>query len=118
MHAQGGAGIVMVAGSDWRGIDPYHTLMARAHAIEGGMSVVRPARDATSMMFDAYGRVRASLGAWEDNEGIMMGIVPTRHVQTFYTTLGDWPAILAGGFLVFALTRALRMIAAADSGVQ
>lgn len=109
LHAKGGAGIVMVPGGDWRGIDPYHTLMVRARAIEGGMSVVRPVRDSTSMMFDAYGRIRARLGAWENNEGIMMGTVPTQHVRTLYTALGDWPAVVAGCFLLLAFARALRL---------
>ncbi len=107
-HAQGGAGLVVVPGSDWRGIDPYHTLMSRVRAIEGGMSVVRPARDGTSMMFDPYGRIRASLGAWEDNEKIMAGTVPTRQVRTLYAALGDWPALLAGVFLLAAVARAAR----------
>jgi apolipoprotein N-acyltransferase len=80
-HANGGAGVVMVPGGDWRGIDPHHSLMVRVRAIEGGMSVVRPVRDGTSMMFDAYGRVRASLGAWEANEGIIIGTVPTQQIR-------------------------------------
>lgn len=107
-HARGGAGVVMVPGGDWRGIDPYHTLMVRVRAIEGGMSVVRPVRDGTSMMFDAYGRVRASLGAWEVNEGIIVGTVPIQHIKTPYTLLGDWPAAVAAGFLLVALASIAR----------
>lgn len=107
-HARGGAGLVVVPGSDWRGIDPYHTLMSRVRAIEGGMSVVRPARDGTSMMFDPYGRIRASLGAWEENEKIIAGTVPTRQVRTLYAALGDWPALVAGAFLLVALVKAWR----------
>lgn len=117
-HAQGDAGLVMVPASDWRGIDPYHTLMARVRAIEGGMSVVRPVRDATSMMFDGYGRERASLGAWEDNDGIIVGTVPTRHIRTLYTLLGDWPAMIAAGFLLLVLAKALRRRPHPASGVQ
>ena len=41
-HARGGAGLVVVPSSDWRGIDPQHTFMARVRAIEGGFSLVRP----------------------------------------------------------------------------
>jgi apolipoprotein N-acyltransferase len=107
-QAQGDAGLVIVPASDWRGIDPYHTLMARVRGIEGGMAVVRPVRDATSMMFDAYGRVRASQGAWEGNEGILIGTVPTQHIKTVYTALGDWPAGLAAGLLLIACLRATR----------
>lgn len=107
-HAKGGAGLVVVPGGDWRGIDPYHTLMARVRGIEGGMAVVRPVRDATSMMFDAYGRIRASLGAWEVNDGIIIGTVPTQHIDTLYTRLGDWPVVIAALFLLAAIARAMR----------
>jgi apolipoprotein N-acyltransferase len=107
-HAKGGAGVVMVPGGDWRGIDPHHTLMVRVRAIEGGMSVVRPVRDGTSMIFDAYGRVCASLGAREANEGIIIGTVPTQHVETLYTLLGDWPAGAGALFLLAALAQVIR----------
>lgn len=107
-HARGEAGLVVVPGGDWRGIDPYHTLMVRARGIEGGMAVARPVRHGTSMVFDAYGRIRASLGAWEGNDGIMMGTAPTQHVSTLYTRLGDWPVLLAGLFLLLALIKSMR----------
>lgn len=115
-HAQGGAGLVIVPASDWRGIDPYHTLMARVRGIEGGMAVVRPVRNATSMMFDGYGRVRASLGAWEDNDGILIGTIPTQHINTIYTFLGDWPAGLAAGFLLVAWMQIIRRRSSVRSG--
>ncbi len=108
VHAQGGADVVMVSGGDWRGIDPYHTLMVRVRAIEGGMAVVRIVRDGTSMMFDQYGRIRASLGAWEGNEGILIGTVPAQHVKTLYTFLGDWPAVVASAILLVVLAAIVR----------
>lgn len=107
-HARGGAGLVALPASDWRGIDPYHTLMARVRAIEGGMSIVRPTRAATSMAFDQYGRIRASMSAWEANDRVMLATVPTTHVDTLYTRLGDWPAAVALLFLGAALGVALQ----------
>ncbi|WP_242352067.1 nitrilase-related carbon-nitrogen hydrolase [Anaeromyxobacter sp. SG64] len=94
-HARGGAGVIALPSSDWRGIDPQHTLMARVRAIEGGMSVVRAVRAATSMAFDPYGRVRASLSAWERNERVMLATVPTAQVRTVYASLGDAPVVFA-----------------------
>ncbi len=93
-HARGGAGVVALPSSDWRGIDPQHTLMSRVRAIEGGMSVVRAARAATSMAFDPYGRVRASMSAWERNERVMLATVPTAQVRTLYASIGDAPVAL------------------------
>jgi apolipoprotein N-acyltransferase len=109
-HARGGAGLVALPSSDWRGIDPQHTLMARVRAIEGGMSVVRAARASTSMAFDPYGRVRASLSAREQNDRVMLATVPTAQVRTLYAALGDAPVVLAalallGGAAAVAVRR-------------
>ncbi len=111
-HARGGAGVIALPSSDWRGIDPQHTLMARVRAIEGGMSVVRAVRAATSMAFDPYGRVRASLSAWERNERVMLATLPTAQVRTLYASLGDAPVVLAalallGGAAAAGVTRRL-----------
>ena len=102
-HARGGAGIVVLPSSDWRGIDPYHTLMARVRAIEGGMSVVRATRASTSMAFDAYGRIRASMPAWEANDHVMLATVPTTRVATWYSALGNWPVVLGLLFVIGAV---------------
>lgn len=108
-HARGGAAVVALPSSDWRGIDPLHAQLARVRAIEGGMSVVRAARASTSMAFDPYGRVRASLSAWERNERVMLATVPAARVRTAYASLGDGPAVL----LALAL-----LAAAAAAGIR
>ena len=93
-HARGGAGLVALPSSDWRGIDPQHTYMARVRAIEGGMSVVRAARASLSAAFDGYGRVRATLPATEQNERVMLATVPVTQVPTRYAAWGDAPVVL------------------------
>ena len=107
-HARGGAGLVALPASDWRGIDPQHTLFSRVRAIEGGMSVVRSTRAATTMAFDAHGRVLASMSAWGDNERVMVAAVPTRQVPTLYAEAGDWPVLVAAGLILAALTHVAR----------
>ena len=92
-HAAVGAGLVAVPSSDWRGIDPYHGQMARVRAIEGGFSLLRPARAATSGAFDAYGRTRASLPFFEENDRVMLARLPTEQVPTLYARIGDLPAL-------------------------
>jgi apolipoprotein N-acyltransferase len=99
-HARGGAGVVALPSSDWRGIDPQHTFMARVRAIEGGFSLVRSTRAGTTAAFDPYGRVRASMSAWEENERVMLAAVPTAQVPTLYTRVGDAPAVLLAALLL------------------
>jgi len=107
-HARLGADLVVVPSSDWRGIDPYHTEMARVRAIEGGFSVLRPVRWAASAGFDSLGRVRGWMPA-EDTSGVMVVSLPTRRVDTIYARAGDAPmATLAGGLGVFVLARTVR----------
>lgn len=107
-HARGGAALVVLPSSDWRGIDPHHTLMARVSAIQGGFSVVRPVRWATSMAFDPYGRVRAALSARERNDRILTAVVPVQQVPTLYRRLGEWPPLLCGMFLLVLAAGTIR----------
>lgn len=108
-HARGEAAVVALPSSDWRGIDPQHTWMARARAVEGGFSLVRAARAATSAAFDPYGRPRATMSAWEENERVMLATVPTTRVPTLYARLGDLPvALLAAVLLAGAALAAAR----------
>lgn len=104
------AGLSVVPSSDWYGIDPYHTRMARIRAIEGGFSVIRPVRWAASEAFDAYGRIRGSMPYHEGNR-VMVTDLPTEPVDTLYSRVGDWPVWFA--FLVvlvvfFAVVKSFR----------
>ncbi len=106
-HARLGAGLVVVPSSDWQGIDPYHTQMASIRGIEGGFSVLRPVRWATSGAFDAYGRSRAALSHFEANDRIMLATLPVERVPTLYARTGDWLPVLALLFIVLASVRAM-----------
>jgi len=99
-HARAGAELVVVPSSDWRGIDPIHTFMARVRAIEGGFSVVRAARWSASGAFDAHGRVRAWMPAIDDNDGVMVARVPVGQTPTLAAWLGDAPIAVAAALLV------------------
>lgn len=88
-HAALGTQLAVVPSSDWRGIDPFHTQMAAIRGIEGGYSVLRPVRWATSTATDAYGRVRGSLSYFELNDRVLVAQVPITQVQTVYAAIGD-----------------------------
>jgi apolipoprotein N-acyltransferase len=109
-HARGGAGVVALPSSDWRGIDPQHTFMARVRAIEGGFSLVRSTRAGATAAFDPYGRVRASMSAWEENERMMLATVPTTPLPTLYARVGDAPAVLLAALLLLGATAAGRAV--------
>jgi len=81
--------IAVVPSSDWKGIDPIHGQMAMVRAIEGGYSLLRPVRGATSYAFDAYGNIRASMSYFEENDRIMMASLPTKKIWTLYGAVGD-----------------------------
>jgi len=109
-HARAGAELVVIPSSDWRGIDPVHTFMARVRAIEGGFSIVRAARWSASGAFDAHGRVRAWMPAIDDNDGVMVAQVPVGRVRTIAAIIGDLPVAIAGlallGLLIIAARNA------------
>ena len=101
-HARGGADVVLLPSSDWRGIDPQHTEMARVRAIEGGFSVVRSVRAATSAAIDPFGRFRATLSPSEENDRVLVAAVPARRIRTLYAATGDGPTLAVGLALVAA----------------
>ena len=105
-HAALGAGLVVVPSSDWRGIDPYHARMASIRGIEGGFSVLRPVRWATSGAFDAYGRSRASLSHFEANDRILLASLPVQRVPTLYARSGDLLPMVALSMVLLASLRA------------
>lgn len=108
-HGRLGADLVVVPSSDWRGIDPFHTQIARIGAISGGFALVRSVRWATSAAFDAYGRTRATMAVGEHNDRIMLATVPVTRVPTLYARLGDAPVVaVALALLAAVMVRAAR----------
>ncbi|MDO5692291.1 MAG: nitrilase-related carbon-nitrogen hydrolase [Pseudomonadota bacterium] len=105
-HARQGAALVALPASDWLGIQPLHTRMARIRAIEGGFALVRATRWGESAVFDAHGRLRASMPGHEPHGHLLHASVPVRQVPTLYTRWGDLPMLaLAGGLLAWVAWR-------------
>ncbi len=108
-HAAQDAGLVVVPSSDWRGIDPYHTQMASVRGIEGGFSVLRPVRWATSTAYDALGRARGSM-SWFEGERLMLSRVPATRIPTLYARIGDVLPAGAGLLLLLGLLTLVRRV--------
>ena len=101
-HARAGAELVVIPSSDWRGIDPNHTRMARIRAIEGGFSIVRSVRWAASGAFDAHGVTRAWMTT-DDPSFVRTATVPVGRTPTLAAAIGDLPVALAAAYLVLAI---------------
>jgi apolipoprotein N-acyltransferase len=103
--ARSGAGLMLLPSSDWRGIDPLHSDMARIMGLSVGLSVFRSVRSATSMASDQFGRVLASRRFYIGGDGVMVADVPALPVPTLYAKIGEsFPvACLAFGLLGLAL---------------
>jgi apolipoprotein N-acyltransferase len=107
-HARSAVDIVVLPSSDWRGIDPIHTYMARTRAIEGGFALVRAVRWAPSGVFDALGTPRGWMTAIDDNDGVLLAQVPVGQRQTLATKLGYAPVWVALVTLLTLMSAALR----------
>jgi len=98
-HARAGAELVVIPSSDWRGIDPVHTFMARVRAIEIGVPIVRSTRWGATAAFDAHGRIRGWMTAAQPDH-VMVVTLPIGQRPTLYAAIGDVPVALAGAYLL------------------
>jgi apolipoprotein N-acyltransferase len=109
-----GVDIMLDPSWDWRAIDPLHTEMAVARAIENGFSLVRQAPEGLSIAVDYQGRVLAAMDHFRTEGRTLIADVPTRGVRTPYGGIGDWLSWLCvAGLPVLALAGRRRR--AADS---
>jgi len=104
-----GAGLLLVPGLVWAGVDPLYTRMNTFRAIENGFSFVQATGEGLSMAVDHQGRVLSALDYRGTAPKVMIADIPIRHVHTLYTQIGDsfgWSCV--AGFiisLIFAVCR-------------
>ena len=91
---------MLVPASGWELIRPYHTEVALLRALEGGFSVVRQAREGTSMAVDYLGNVLAYQDFFTTDDPLIIVDVPTRGVRTGYAFLGDWFVYACTAFIL------------------
>ncbi|MDA0564340.1 nitrilase [Streptomonospora sp. S1-112] len=101
-----GAGIVLLPSNEWEGLRELHAERAVFRSVEGGYSLVRAVNRGQSTTVDHQGRVIAATDYFDTAEQVMVAEVPTGHVPTVYSRVGDlfsW-LCLAGllGLLVMA----------------
>jgi apolipoprotein N-acyltransferase len=80
-----------------------HKPLYALRAIENGFSLVRPVYNGFSYAVDPNGKLLAEMDSDNTDDGIMYTNVPTRGVNTIYTSLGDligWLCVLSLAVLV------------------
>jgi apolipoprotein N-acyltransferase len=107
-HARANVDLVALPSSDWLGIDPIHTEMARLRAIESGHSIVRSTRFGLAAGIDPSGRIRGRLSAFELGEKTLLISLPRHGRWTLYGWAGEWFVLVCAGLLGVALAGIVR----------
>lgn len=92
--------IMLVPGSDWDEISPYHTYVASVRGIENGFNMVRSTFKGFSASFDYKGELLSSNDFFKTDEVILYSDVPVKGQKTIYSVLGDYFAWLCIAFFV------------------
>jgi len=106
-NARDGADLVLVPSSDWRGIDPEHARMSLMNAVAVGLPMMRPARSATSIATDQYGRVLGSMRSDGLTDGVLVVAVPAARLRTLYARTGEALPMLGLVFCALVVVLAL-----------
>jgi apolipoprotein N-acyltransferase len=92
-----GTDILLSTSYEFRAIVPMHAQITTFRSIENGVSLVRVADNGISFATDPYGRTIASVDFFTTSERVMVVQVPTYHVTTIYSMIGDlfgWLAVV------------------------
>ena len=86
--------IMLVPGSDWVEISPYHSYVASIRGIENGFNMVRSVFKGFSASFNYKGQLISSNDFFKTDEVILYSDVPVKGQKTVYSFLGDYFAWL------------------------
>lgn len=102
---QAGVDIMLSPSYEWPKGLVVHSVYMRA--IENGFSLVRPTYDGITIATDFNGKILSQMDSAEAGDGILYADVPTRGINTVYTTIGDlfgWACVLGlGSLFVFSI---------------
>lgn len=93
--------IMLVPGSDWEEISPYHSYVASIRGIENGFNMVRSVFKGFSASFNYKGQLISSNDFFMTDEVVLYSDVPVKGQKTIYSFLGDYFAWLC---IVFFLS--------------
>ena len=99
-----GVDIMISPANDWDAISRIHPIQTSFRALEQGFSLVRPnTSTGLSVAYDYQGRLLASLDYAKTSQRILIADVPTKGVNTIYSTVGDlfaWLCVIGTLFLI------------------
>jgi apolipoprotein N-acyltransferase len=100
--------LVNVTNDEWFGNSvaiQQHAAMSAFRAVENHVPLARCANTGLTVLYDAYGRPRASLPVFR--AAALIADLPPPGLRTGYTRAGDWPGMLAAIVLIGAFALAL-----------
>lgn len=92
-----GTDVLLSTSLEFREIVPMHAQITTFRSIETGVPLVRVADNGISFATDPYGRNIAWVDFFTTTERVMVAQVPTYHVTTLYSIIGDlfgWIAVV------------------------
>ena len=98
---------MLVPGSDWKEISPYHTYVASLRGIENGFNIVRSTFKGFSASFNYKGQLLSSNDFFNTDEVILYSDVPVKGQKTIYSFLGDYFAWLC---IIFFLSMSFNYV--------
>jgi apolipoprotein N-acyltransferase len=82
--------IMLVPGSDWEEISPYHSYVASTRGIENGFNMVRSTFKGFSASFNYKGELLSSNDFFKTDEVVLYSDVPVKGEKSVYSVLGDY----------------------------
>jgi apolipoprotein N-acyltransferase len=104
-YGEAGAGVLLVPAWDFVEDNTWHGHIAVMRGVEDGFSLVRSAKTGFLTVSDSRGRIVAEVRSDAAPFATLLADVPSEHHQTLYLRWGDWFAWVAGGLLLWTLTR-------------
>jgi len=99
-HARAGANLVLVPTWDWKEVAPYHRENSLLRPIEGHYGLVRAAKNGSSLIADAHGRVLAERDHLAEGPGLVLADLPLYAGGSLYGVAGDWLVLLSVAFVL------------------
>ena len=91
--------LLLIPSSDWKEIDPLHSIPALFRGIENGTSVLRQTQNGLSFIADGKGNIISQMDHFQTRNWSMTGNIPTKRYFSIYPYIGD----LFGWICVFSL---------------
>jgi apolipoprotein N-acyltransferase len=94
--------------NDWRQVKDIHFENAIFRALENRTALVRGASNGISAIVSGRGKILTRKDHFRSGPGIIVADVPVFEGGTFYSRVGDWPALVSFVLLLLGVLRSWR----------